>query len=306
MNNQENYHTLLLRNQTSLCLDDLVALVINSVLAEQLRTFSRELMEMTPGFTFTLKQAKALKSEADKTLKGYSRGEITDDDLMTFLSNGKDILRGETLKNGGNGMGNLFDRLIHGKEIKKKEAQEQLEKKYSDICNQILECQDTMARCVAESCNLDPSSPVRRNNERNYFYAKNRLNLLTKQEVSLRKGLEEIGQRKLIEEFTKAMEESAEQLNTALGNSAEHEKLVAKGEIALDNLTTIVDGCTISSSSLFEDTQADEPIADSEFDALVVARESRDFRTAAANGTVAERKTQMSEFDARVAAASEE
>lgn len=304
MNSQENYHTLLVRNQTSLCIDDLVALVVNSALADQLRTFSGELMDMTPGFTFTLKQAQRLKNEADKTLKNYIKGSITDDDLMTFLSNGKAILRGETLENGGSNV-SFFDKLLHGKEIKKREAQEQLEKRYSDICSQIVKCQEEMTRYIEEGKNLDPSSIAFRNNERNFTVANNKLTLLSKQELNLRKGLEEIGQRKLIEEFTKAVEESAKQLNTALGTSAEREKLVVKGEIAHDNLTNQVAECTLSSSSLFENTQADEPIADSVYRAQVAASKTREFRTAVANGTVAQPKAQQSESDALVSAGEE-
>lgn len=304
MKNQENYHTLLLRNQTSLILDDLVALVINSALAEQLRTFSVELMDMTPGFTFTLKQAQRLKNEADKTLKGYSRGSITDDDLMIFLSNSKGILRGETLEIGGNNV-SLFDKLLHGKEIKKKEAQEQLEKKYNDICKQILECQDTMTRLVKEGENLDPSSPAFRNNERTYDMQERRLALLSKQEVNLRKGLEEIGQLQLIVEFTRNMKESKKQLDIALGNSAARDEVVAKGEMAQVNFENQNNEYNTSHSSLFENTQADEPRADSSYSAQVAASRTRSFRTAAANGTVAEPKAQMSESDALVSASEE-
>lgn len=306
MNNQENYHTLLLRNQTSLCLDDLVALVVSSIVAEELRTFNRAVMEMTPGFTFTLKQAKALKSEADKTLKGYSRGEITDVDLLTFLSNGKDILRGETLKNGGSSMGSIFDRLIHGKEIKQKEARERLEQRYDDVCKQILECQATMDRCVDECANLDPSSFAYRNNERTYMQQKNSLTLLKKQATELRKTLDEVSTIDVIEKHSKAMQKTEADTQVALGTVAERTKKMERIEAQQQIYEERENHVDFSTSSLLRDDEADEPIVDSEFRTLVTANEVRKFRTASANGTVAEPKAQMSEFDARVAAASEE
>lgn len=304
MKNQENYHTLLLRNQTSLILDDLVALVINSALAEQLRTFSGELMDMTPGFTFTLKQAQRLKNEADKTLKGYSRGSITDDDLMIFLSNGKGILRGETLEIGGNNV-SLFDKLLHGKEIKKKEALTETQKQYDDVCKQIDDCKATMDRCVAESRHLDPSSPVRRNHARTYDMQKRRLALLGKQEELLRKTLDEAGMLVAIEEHNKFMQETEKRVNVVLGSDAERTKKVEEVTARQDLLNERTSRMDLASSSLFETPVSEEPITDTEFDALVAASEVREFRTAAANGTVAEPKAQMSEFDALVSASEE-
>ena len=54
MADRENEKIISYRNQTSMCLDDLVALVSNGALAGELRIFSDDVMKLKPGFAFEL------------------------------------------------------------------------------------------------------------------------------------------------------------------------------------------------------------------------------------------------------------
>lgn len=277
MANKDNYRILLLRNEVSLCLDDLVSLVVNSTLASQLRTFSSEVMELTPGFTFNMKKAVNLRDLTRKTLKQYAAHSITDVDLMNYFSEAHNIIKGETLQSGGSHMG-IFDKLLHGKEIKQKENLDKLEREYQDVCNQIAACRERMATCVAQCKGQDPTSRIYRDSERAWSSAKNELTLLEKQEAQLRQGLDTAREMFMIKDYAEKQKEFGKTIGSVLGDSKKSSLYVADAELQTSKIDGQLDSFSGLGDTLFqsmsESTRA--PITNSEFGAQVAAEEHRD------------------------------
>lgn len=278
MLNKNDYAVLLLRNEASLCLDDLTALVTNSTLAFQLRAFSSEIMEMTPGFTFGLKEAKALKKLTADTLRQYQRKEITDVDLMNYVPSANSIIKGETHKNGGDQMSikDMMHNFINRKDIKKQEAMNKLEQGYREVCEQILELEAEMKRCVAAAKGNAPSSAAYRESERAYNRAESKLKLLKNQEAQLGKVLEEAGRRKLIEQYADEMKAIASNTNLVLGDDAKLSRSVAEAEFNVEKTEATLARNEGIGESLFAALTEDSPKTNSAFGAAVAADERRD------------------------------
>lgn len=228
MAGNENDRILRLRNETSLYLDDLVALVVNSSLSFDLRLFSGEIMEMRPGFAFSLKQAKTLRDMTQKILEQYRAQAIQDSDLMNYLSNAKMILKNGEQKNEGGKQMSIFNKLLHGKEIKQQETLEKLEQSYKDICEKILSCENDMARCIENARGCAPESLTYRNNERIYNNASNKLKLLTKQEKQMREILERAEQVSLVKDFKEQQEELKQVMGIVLGSGESMSRVIAE------------------------------------------------------------------------------
>jgi len=293
MINKDDYRILQLRNETSLCLDDLVALVVNSTLAYQLRAFSGEVMELTPGFTFNMKQATKLRDLTSKTLKQYRANAIGDVELMNYQSDAHTILKGETLQIGGNQM-SFLKGIFQGKEDKKKAALDKLERDYQEVCSKISACEEKMELCVRDSSGQRPDSAAYRNNERTYFSAKNELSLLKKQEVQLRKALDEAGRIELVKRFAEQEKQIAQKIGVVFGNDKEREEMLARAELSSERIADTTSKVEGFGSTLFSeaDAYANSASTNSEFGAMVAASERR--------------QSMMDSFGAAVARASEE
>lgn len=276
MINKDNYKILCLRNKASLCLDDLVALIVNSTIAFDLRLFSGEVMELTPGFTFTLQQAKALKKLTEDTLRQYETHRINDDDLLKYLSEARTIVKGENLKSGGIDM-NFVSKLIHRKEIEKQASLDKMEHDYKDICSKILACEENMSRLVEASKGQSPDSSVYRSNERAYNNAKNQLVLLKKQEAVLSKALDEAGRIQLIKDFNKQQKEIARMTGIVLGDEKGLSSILAEAELRNEQISETVERIDGFGSSLLKDIEdsLSAPKTDSEFGAKVASSERR-------------------------------
>ena len=90
----------------------------------------------------------------------------------------------------------LVYKILESVERFKKECQEDKEqppKEYRDVCKQISECMEMMARCFEKSRGLDPSSIAYRNHERTFYAERDKLYLLVEQQESLCKKLENAG-----------------------------------------------------------------------------------------------------------------
>lgn len=268
----------LLRNEASIFIDDLVALVVNSAVAYQLREFSSEVMEQTPGFTFNLSQAKNLRDLARKTYKQYKAGDITDVDLMSFPPEARTILKGdsETLQNGGKQMG-IFNKLLHGKEIKKQEAVAKTENEYQAVCKDIMTCQEKMDRCIKESRGQAPDSAVYRNNERVYSTEKKRMTLLRQKEATLRKILQDADRIKLIEEFGEWQASLATDTAMIFGNEKDLDKLMIKAQMQSDRNSELASRYENFGEDLFTSAEetAEASRASDEFSSQVAAEERR-------------------------------
>ena len=275
MYSKDDYKVLELRNETSLYLDDLVALVINSVLANQLREFSGEVMALTPGFTFNYRQAKNLKELTIRKYKQYKAGTITDVDLMNYQTEANAILRGDEVEIGGSQVG-IFDKLLHGKEIKKKEALNRLEQDFRNVMQEIEDCQEKMKRCIAASKGHSPDSAIYRNNERTWRAANNELTLLNQQASMLLKTLGEADRVRIIEKHKDQLKRMNENTVTALGNEQDLIRLQTEAEMESERSKATSTRYENFGASIFEMAVEDQEIrADSEFGAQVAAEERR-------------------------------
>ena len=293
MINKDDYKILQLRNETSLCLDDLVALVVNSTLAYQLRVFSSEVMELTPGFTFNMKQATKLRDMTSKTLKQYKANAIGDVELMNYQSDAHTILKGETLQIGGNQM-SFLKNIFQGKKEKMKSAMDKLESDYQDVCSKISACEEKMEQCIRDSRGQRPDSAVYRNNERAYASAKNELALWRKQELQLRKALDEAGRIELVERFAEQEKAIADRIGVVFGDDKKREEKLAKAELQSERIAGITSKVEGFGESLFSeaDEYANSAVTNSEFGAMVAADERR--------------QSMLDGFGAAVASAAEE
>ena len=262
------------RNEASITLDDLVALIRNSTLANDLRLFSDEVMELKPGFAFTLKQAQDLKNLTSQTLKQYKSHVIGDDELMSYHSKAQMILQGKEQMNGGRQMG-ILNKIIHGKEIKRQTKVDDLQQRFSTVRNQIMTCEQEMNRCVKESRGLAPDSMKYRDNERNYVANKNKLILLRKQEEMLQRTLDEVVRRDTIKEFSGTQEAISKAANVVLGDIKETEMFVAGIEVGSEKIRNTLDQSEGLGTNLFEEEEAAAARTDSGFGALVAAEERK-------------------------------
>jgi len=275
MYSKDDYKILKLRNETSLYLDDLVALVTNSVLANQLREFSSEVMALTPGFTFNFRQAKSLKDLTAKKYKQYKDKAITDVDLMNYQKDANAILRGDEVEIGGRQVG-IWDKLMHGKEIKKQEALSSMEQDYLKVLQDIEECQEKMKRCVAASKGHSPDSAIYRRNERTWRAANNELTLLNDQATTLFKTLGEADRVRLIAKYNERLKRINANTVTALGNEKDLIKLQAETELEIERSKATSTRYENFGASIFEMAVEDQEVrADSEFGAQVAAEERR-------------------------------
>ena len=273
MDEKSNYRILEIRNEISFYIDDLAALVANSTLAEGLRSFSEEIMEMSPGFALSLKQVKDLKDLTQRILKQYASHSIGDDAIMDYHYKARIILKGNNNLNGGSKMKGI--RLFHGKEIRQQESLAALERQYEEICNQIVSSEEDMARAIRSTKGADPNSQTYRNNERIYNHARDQLKLYNQQETMLRKALDEAGRVKLIEEFKKQQEQIAKNANIVLGNEKELNQILAGAELAVEATSSTLRKAEGFGDSLLS-TEADVPSTVSDFGARVAENERRE------------------------------
>lgn len=271
----EKDRILQLRNQTSLKLDDLAALVVNSALFLDLRFFSEEIMELKPGFAFTLKQAEALKNLTEKVFSQYKKKAVGDSGLMNYLADAKSILRDEAKANGGGQMSFLTD-LFHRGEIRKKEEQAKLERDYKALWGEILSCEREMAQCITESKGCAPDSMVYRSNERKYSIAKKKLALLRKQEKQMNDVIEQTTLINLIEEYGKVERELANKTGILFGSDESREKALATAETDENKVNQGISAVRDYGGSLFESPEEETARPSSEFSAKVAASERRD------------------------------
>ncbi len=273
MNGSDNEKILHLRNTISLCVDDLTALVVNSALADSLREFSDEVMELTPGFAFGLKQARKLKDETMLTLRQYQARAISDGDLMNYIANARKIIKDEIQPDGGVQM--ILKNLFQRKEQKQQENLENMQREYRDICDQIQACEEKMNQCIEASRGHSPDSIIYRENERAFNTAKKQMILLHKQETMLSETLSNVDRLKMIDEFNQRQKRFAQYSQMAFGNERSRERAVAQAELLSEKLNAANDKMQGYGNSLFEEPVRDTAQTDSEFGSLVAASERR-------------------------------
>lgn len=299
----DNDRILRLRNEASLYLDDLVALVINSSLALELRLFSEEIMEMKPGFAFSLKQARSLRDESKKTLKQYQASPISDGEMMSRLADARSILKNDEIENGGNLMG-FFDRLAHGKKLKQQETIRDLEKRQESICKQIEDCENDMTRRVDACVGLDPNSTAYRNNMHAYNTARDKLKLLRQQETQCRTLISDANRKEMMEDHLEQQKALANMAGTALGSEKERDRTVAELEIITDKLDNVIDSAKAYGNEAFARAEKAAARTSSDFDAKVAARERHKATVEMAGERLSERETapeaNLSEFERKV------
>ncbi len=267
---KDDYQTLLYRNEASLYLDDLVALVVNSALAFDLRLFSREIMELTPGFAFSLSHARELKDLTKKKLDEYKKHRITEVDLMEYMDQARKIIRNENLKTGGDLMG-IINRIFNGKEIKKQESIQALEQSYRDVCKKILDCQETIDSAVAAAKGNPPTSFIYRDNERKFQIAKDQLSLLNKQEMQLSKAIAQIDRLRLLTDFNRMQEQIKTAMKVVLGDQKFQDLIQAKAELVDSSVDQILEKNDDFGNSILQRAEeaTSKPATQNEFGAAV-------------------------------------
>ena len=270
----DNSKLVQLRNETSLCLDDLTAQVKSSSLAANLRDFSVEIMELTPGFTFNQEQGKKLLDLTEDTLSRYQKRRIGDGELMDYMTKARAILKGEEKINGGIGM-SFFDKVLHGKELKKQESLKKIEIEYKTVCDQLLDCEEKMAAAVEAARGHAPESRQYRDAETSYKKAKENMILLGKHESLLRKALDNATRVELIKEFNERQKEIERATGNVLGNEKELARILAEAEISTERVSSTIDKMENYGESLFEVKEEYVPRGDSEFGAKVASSERR-------------------------------
>lgn len=279
MAHDEKDKILHLRNEISLCLDDLAAQVVNSSLASNIRRFSTEIMELEPGFTFGLSQARSLMDETRKTEKQYRAKAIDDTALMDYLNEAQSILKGETIPPDRrvNFMG-ILNRVIHKEAYKENELKKkikELESECAKIDGMAENLRKEMKRCVDSSKNRAPDSPEYRTNERKYNAAKNELALVSIQSKNLNKMLEEAERELQLIRHGNAMKHQKEVADQVLVDPNKLEKKVGEAEITDRKIKDRLEESGSIGSSLFEMSEPEVRL-DSPFAAEVAASERRD------------------------------
>ena len=301
----ENERILRLRNETSLCLDDLVTLVINSSMAMELRNFSEEVMQKKPNFAFSLKQARELRDITRKALKQYESHALDDGGLMNYLDSAQEILKGEKQTNGGGNRMGMFGDLFSGKERKKQESMDKLEKNWKSVCEEILSCEKEMEHCIEASQGYAPDSMVYRSNERAYNNAKDKLALLRKQEQVLSAGLGQARRAELIATFNQSQRETLILLDNVLVDK-DLTKTQTEVEIIGEKLNGKLSSTAGYGDSLIKDSEELKVRPDSEFSAMVAASERRKAAIEVTGAEEPEAQTeqveQESDFDREVKA----
>ena len=305
MDNGRTDEALVLRNQASLLIDDLVCLVDSSTIAFDLRAFSEEVMELKPGFGFDFSQAKQLKKLAEQTLNDYKRQKISDEQLMNFCGEARMIIRGQSPRNGGKKIMGFFDKILHGKEIEKQESKSKLERRYREVGDQIVANEKIMRQAVADSANLAPNSREYRDNEFAYDKAKQKLTALQKEEKILRKALSDIDNVELVKEYADAVKAIDKNLSAVIGKDDDLDRTITSAEMADENLTKKHSQLSgIGSFILSSDEEEEAPRTNSAFGAEVAAESRRKAMLEEAGAAVSEAAdASESEFDAHVRAA---
>ncbi len=303
---KENDRILEMRNETSLAVDDLAALVVNSALADDLRRLSEEIMEMNPGFAFTARQARELRDLTRQTLKQYAARAARNETLMDYCSRARTILKGDyNSLNGGVKMG-LLNNLLHGKENRQKETLLETERQYREICNRIQNCQEEMSRAIRNSTAVPPNSQAYRNNERAYSRAKEELKLLTQNEAHLSRVLESAGRIELLKQFRELQKDINKKSDVLLGSDKDRGMLEAGAELEREKTRNKLDKLEGFGSSIF-DAEEEGPRTNSEFGAAVAERARLDAVLEGAGVAVpeAESSAEPDSFAAMVNAAKE-
>lgn len=315
MGTRENEKILRLRNEISLHLDDLVSLVINSALAADLRDFSAEIMELTPGFIFGLKQASALEELTRKTLEQYEKRAMDDVDLMDYFTRARAILKGEAQTVGAQQIGGAIMGILslldskQKKLNKLKEQYRELERRYNEVCGRISALEDEKERCISAAEGHSPDSTVYRNSERAYSSADNKQLLLKQQEVKLKEILEDVDQQITLMEHAKDQDDIIKLADTAMGDEKTRIETIAKVESNNDKLNDKLNSARGFADGILQQAQQDTSATrtDSVFGAKVAAKERR--RAMLQNEGVAEleetagTEEQKSEFFRRVSGA---
>ncbi len=271
----KNYRKIIkYRNDASIVLDDLIVLIRNGILANDFRLFSKEIMGLTPGFAFTLRQARALKTLFRMALKQYRNHEISDEKLMNYHDKAQMILQGKEKTNGGRYMA-IISNLIHWKENKQKKNMEELKKQLENIRRQMNTCSKEMERSVTESRGMSPDSMRYRDNERNYVTNKKRLTMLRNQEEMLLRTLDEVDRREIIKEISDAQEAINKATGVVLGNVKETERFIANIEVGGEKIRSTLDQSEELGTGLFEENESTALRTDSGFGALVAAEERK-------------------------------
>ena len=310
MRNKENEVIIQKRNKAALYVDDLVALIKNSILASEVRDFSKEIMELTPNFAFGHKKANALLKLARETYKQYLLHEISDDDVLGVCTKARMMIEQNEMMNGGQKMNisEKIDRIIHGKKYKQETKLMELNIEYDKVVREIDECKEKMDRCVKNSQGHEPGSIIYRNNERNYKAAENKMALLKKTEKMLEKAIDEAIRIKQIETFSKATEDIARATNFVLGTDKELDETITKTDINMEKTGKKVDSSTSLGKHLFENVEEERALTDSDFGARVAEAERRQATLENAGVSIDELYTQEasvstdSEFDIKVKA----
>ena len=274
MAGKDDYEILCVRNYISLCIDDLAALAINSTLAFDLRQFSAEVMNLHPGFAFSLKQAKALKKATETTLGQYRKHIINDGDVMNYIANARTILMGNQMEMGGSQMGFLH-RITHRKEIEKQQSRQELDRQYAEVLRQIEECEAMKNSSIKAASGYDRNSAIYRQSEREYKKAKDKLILLNKQESKLRESLEAIDRVHDLETFRKQQDTIIRATETALGSDEDVVRTVARVDQGSSKHSQKMSNMRDYTDSMFVENEDEAFRPDDDFSAAVAGEDRR-------------------------------
>lgn len=272
-NNKEKI--LLIRNETSLYLDDLTALVVNSALAGTLRDLSRDVEEMTPDFIVDVKQIKQLKKLTKDRLEQYGAGSIGDGELSNFVTDARKIMKGEKLSVSGGKIMSFIKEMFKGKEQKSREAQVKLEQRYEEICGKMLECQRKMANCLEECKGVSPDSMVYRKNERIYNDAKNQFAVYQKARKQLEGALDVASRARILKDYDEAQKEINSIIGVAIGNDDDLAKLIAQIEVREERNNDKI-GMNMNLGDEIFNTAGLDADTNSAFGAALAAQDRRD------------------------------
>ena len=274
MNTRDAYTILCLRNEVSLCLDDLTALVLNSSLAFELRLFNAEVMEQTPDFTLGLNQAKALKKLTAGVLDQYRKHIIGDVELMDYFSDARAILKGDDKTAGGKHMP-IFPKIFQGKKGKEKETAEKLEREYKEVGKKLLLCEEEMAQCIENARGCAPNSTKYRDNERAYSLAKDKLTLLRKRHNQLGEILYNYDRKELIEQFSREQEALSKATKIVISDKDNQARSLAIAELSNEKINSSIESIQGFGDSLFREEEPAVSQTSSEFGAMVASSERR-------------------------------
>lgn len=276
MENKKEYRILLVRNECSAMVDDLVSSVTNSALASELRNISEEIMALDPRFLLDHRLATELRHHCKTTLKQYEQKQIKDVDLVTFISNTRTILKSNKEQHGGKKM-SFLKTLFQSKEARQQQNLENLLQMLETTQSKIEKTETKMKQCVEACRGLPRNSATYRIKAQEYTIAKSTLTVLQEEAEKLLQTKANYEKAGIIRGHKDRLAEIGKGAAALIGKPERLDGTIAEIDILTEKTETHIGEINDITSKFFEDMEngSSQSFSSSDFDAEVAEAEHR-------------------------------